>query len=85
MCAATFSGPITTRRKIPLFSVVACGKPSVSTKRIREVRFEGVGVVRRATLGLYSKRWHGKHARTIRAVVVDAAGRTASSSVRACT
>jgi minor extracellular serine protease Vpr len=56
-----------------------------STKRIREVRFEGVGVVRRATLGLYSKRWHGKHARTIRAVVVDAAGRTASSSVRACT
>ena len=56
-----------------------------STKRIREVRFEGVGVVRRGTLGLYSKRWHGKRARTIRAVVVDAAGRTASSSVRACT
>jgi minor extracellular serine protease Vpr len=55
-----------------------------STKRIREVRFEGVGVVRRGGLGLYSKRWHGKGSRTIRAVVVDAAGRTASAPIHVC-
>jgi hypothetical protein len=55
-----------------------------STKRIREVRFTGIGETRRGSFGLYSLRWHGKAPRTIRAVVVDAAGRTASAPMRAC-
>jgi len=53
-----------------------------STKRIREVRFAGVGTVRRGSNGLYSIRRRSKGSGTVRATAVDAAGRTASALTR---
>jgi len=53
-----------------------------STKRIREVRFAGVGTVRRGSNGLYSIRRRSKGSGTVRATAVDVAGRTASALTR---
>jgi hypothetical protein len=55
-----------------------------STRPIRSVRFVGVGAARRGAYGLWSRRWHGRGARTIRVRVTDAAGRTAGVTARAC-
>jgi len=58
-----------------------------STKPVRRVRFLAgkrvVAVVKRGSFGLYGAGWRGSR-RTLRAVVVDAAGRTASATVHAC-
>jgi minor extracellular serine protease Vpr len=55
-----------------------------STTRILAVRFAGAGLARRGRFGLYTLSRHAQRATTIRAVVVDTAGRTASATARAC-
>jgi hypothetical protein len=55
-----------------------------STTRILAVRFDGAGLAHRGPFGLYTLQRHAQRATTIRAVVVDTAGRTASATARAC-
>jgi minor extracellular serine protease Vpr len=55
-----------------------------STKRVLLVRVAGIGTLRHGRDGLYSLRWHASGARRLRATVVDASGRNASATIRAC-